>query len=82
MTDYALDEHAAWLLHTHGGIPPESPEHIAARKALDELLSRCGGWDGMKRDDRRLAKRYQRTLNETKADRVAQARELGLLNHE
>lgn len=61
---------------------PEQPEAVTtARKALAALVERCGGWDGMKRDDRRLADRYCKTIRENEIDPIEHGRKLGLLPH-
>ncbi len=72
-------ERAAYALHEAQAFPPETPEHERARKAYDDLLERSGGWDGMTRQDERLARRYLKVMEANDVDIVAHARSLGLL---
>lgn len=72
-------EQAAYELHKAQAWPRE-PEHVKfTRAALRSLVARTGGWDGMKRDDMRLARHYLKTIEANEPDIVAHAVSLGLL---
>lgn len=77
---HQLELRAADALHAANAWPEPDPRYVAAEKALEELLARSGGWDDLKRDDRRLKNRYLAEMKAHKTDIVAHAENLGLLH--
>jgi len=74
------EEAAAYALYLADALPGEPEAVTSARAALSDLLDRNGGWDDLKRDDRRLVRHYQATIKAGTPDLVAHARGLGLLD--
>lgn len=77
----AVREQAAYELHKAQAWPAQSPEYIAAKKGLDDLIARKG-WDSPTRDDRRLRAKYQATIKAHEITAVQHAHSLGLLDAE